>query len=354
MTARGRVFTVIGILLIASIAFYFITVRPSGDLLLVGTVDANEVIVSSRIPGMLETLLVQEGQRVTAGEVVGTIESDNLDAARQAAAATAAGARYKLLSSRDTERQTSGQTTSEVANAEAQLRVAQAALQQAQANDAHQQADTKRTEALAKQGVMSAQASDEAVTSLNAAQAAVDGARQNVSAAAASLKVAEANTAQAQAAAQNTAANREDMLNARALLDQARIQVDYSQVISPVTGVVEVRAARQGEVVSAGTPIVTVVDLTQTWVYAPLPETQADAVDLGDVLRVVMPSGETTHGKVIAKLVEADFATQRDVSRNKRDIKTVQLKLLIDNPGMRFVPGMTANVYVPKARLVKQ
>ena len=354
MTARGRVFTVIGILLIASVAFYFITVRPSGDLLLVGTVDANEVIVSSRIPGMLQTLLVQEGQRVTAGEVVGTIESDDLDAARQAAAATAAGARYKLFSSRDTERQTAGQTTSQVANAEAQLRVAQAALQQAQANYEHQQADTKRTEALAKQGVMSAQASDEAVTSLNAAQAAVDGARQNVSAAAASLKVAEANTAQAQAAAQNTAANREDMLNARALLDQARIQVDYSQVISPVTGVVEVRAARQGEVVSAGTPIVTVVDLTQTWVYAPLPETQADAVELGDVLRVVLPSGETTHGKVIAKLVEADFATQRDVSRNKRDIKTVQLKLLIDNPGMRFVPGMTANVYVPKARLVKQ
>jgi multidrug resistance efflux pump len=130
--------------------------------------------------------------------------------------------------------------------------------------------------------------------------------------------------------------------------------VDYAQVISPVTGVVDVRAARQGEVVAAGTPIVAVVDLSQTWVYAPLPETQADAVQLGDRLRVVMPSGATTYGKVIAKLAEADFATQRDVSRNKRDIKTVQIKLLIDNPGMRFVPGMTAKVYVPEGKLVKQ
>ena len=52
-------------------------------------------------------------------------------------------------------------------------------------------------------------------------------------------------------------------------------------------------AARQGEVVTVGEPIVTIMDLTQTWVYAPLPETQADAVQLGDSLRVVMPSGDT-------------------------------------------------------------
>jgi hypothetical protein len=71
-------------------------------------------------------------------------------------------------------------------------------------------------------------------------------------------------------------------------------------------------------------------------------------------LRVVMPSGATIQGKVISKAAEADFATQRDVNSRKRDIKTVQLKLLIDNPGEKFVPGMTAEVYIPKAKLVKQ
>ena len=70
--------------------------------------------------------------------------------------------------------------------------------------------------------------------------------------------------------------------------------------------------------------------------------------NLGDSLRVVMPSGATIQGKVIAKSAEADFATQRDVSRRKRDIKTIRLKLLIDNPGMRYVPGMLAEVYIPK------
>ena len=64
-----------------------------------------------------------------------------------------------------------------------------------------------------------------------------------------------------------------------------------------------------------------------------------------------MPNGGRVQGKVIAKSAEGDFATQRDVSRTKRDIKTIRLKVRIDNPGMRFVPGMTAEVLVPKAKL---
>ena len=354
MTARLRFLLLIGLLLIVSIGWYFYSVRISGDLQLIGIVDANEVIVSSRIPGQIQTLPVEEGQHVEAGQLIATIESDDLAALRTAADATAAGAKFKLRESRETQRQTAGQTSSQVLNAEAQLRVAQAALAQAQAQYEHQDADTRRTIVLAQQGVASAQARDLSVTSLHAAKAAVDGARDNVTAAQAALKVAVANTLQAKAAAQTTAATREQLRNAQALLDQAQVQLGYAQVLSPVSGIVEVRAARQGEVVSAGTPIVTVVDLTQTWIYAPLPETQSDSVQIGDTLRVVLPSGAAVEGKIIAKLVEGDFATQRDVSRNKRDIKTVQLKLLIDNPGMRYAPGMTAEVYIPKSRLVKR
>jgi multidrug resistance efflux pump len=225
---------------------------------------------------------------------------------------------------------------------------------QAQAQYEHQEADTRRTVALAAQGVMSAQARDEATTSLNAAKAAVDSAKESVAAAEGSVKLATANTIQAQAAAKTVNATRSDVHNAQAMLDQAQVQLDYASVLSPISGKVNVRAARQGEVVSPGTPIVTITDLTQTWVYAPLPETEADSVQVGDSLRVVMPSGATIQGKIIAKSAEADFATQRDVSRRKRDIKTVRLKLLIDNPEMRYVPGMTAEVFIPKDKLVSR
>jgi multidrug resistance efflux pump len=234
------------------------------------------------------------------------------------------------------------------------VKSAQAALLQAQAQYEHQKADTSRTVALANQGIMSEQSKDEQVTALQADQAAIDAARQNEVAAEASLRQARAHQLLTAVAVKTVDSTRDEVANARALAEQAKAEVGYSQVFSPVTGKVNVWATRQGEVVAAGAPIVTIMDLSQTWVYAPLPETQADRVSLGDSLRVVMPSGATLQGKVINKSAEADFATQRDVSTRKRDIKTVQLKLLIDNPGERFVPGMTAEVYIPKSKLVKQ
>ncbi len=354
MNARNRIFILLGVLFLFSVCWYFLTTNRSGDLQLIGTVDANEVVISSRIPGRIETLTVDEGDDVRAGELIATIQSDDLAAARNAAEATAISQKYLLQQTRDTERQVGGSTSNQVTNAEAQLRSAQAALVQAQAQEQHQNADTSRAVALAAQGVVSQQTRDEDVTSLHAAQAAVDSAKQNVAAAEASLKVAKANTIQAQAEAKTVAATRSEMQNAQALLNQAQVELGYSQIVSPIAGKVNVRAARQGEVVAAGTPIVTITDLTQTWVYAPLPETEADSVQLGDKLRVVMPSGATLQGKIIEKSAEADFATQRDVGRRKRDIETVRLKLLIDNPGMRYVPGMLAEVYIPKSKLVKQ
>jgi HlyD family secretion protein len=354
MKPRNRIFMIMAVLLVISLFFYFFSTSHASDLQLIGTVDANEVIVSSRIQGRIASLDVEEGQRVTTGQLVATIEADDLAAARNAAAANVASQRYKLAGSRDTAQQTEGDMASQVTAAEAQLRVARAALAEAQAQYAHQEADTTRAVALAKAGVTSEQTRDEMVTSLNAAKASVDSATESVAAAEATLKTAQANLLQTQAAAKTVAANGADVRNAQDQLDQAQVQLGYARVVSPVTGIVNVWAARQGEVVSATTPIVTVVDLSQTWVYAPLPETESDAVQLGDKLRVTMPSGATVWGKVIAKAAEADFATQRDVSRRKRDIKTVQLKLLIDNPGMRYVPGMIADVYVPKDKLVKE
>lgn len=355
MNARNRVFMILGLLAVGSLIWYLLTARTSGDLRLIGTVDANEVLVGAKISGRIQTLYVEEGQPVQAGQLIAVIESDDLAAARAAADATVASQEQKLNETTQTERQERGETSSATINAEAQVRAAQAALEQAKANLAKQQADTQRTVALAKQGIMSAQSGEEAKAALDADQAAVLSAEQNVLAAQAALRQSQAHELQAVAAARTVASTRDLVQNARALARQADVEVGYSKVYAPVTGKVDVWAARQGEVVSAGTPIVTIMDLSQTWVYAPLPETQADAAQVGDMLKVEMPSGATLQGKVIVKTVEADFATQRDINGGrKRDIKNVRLKLLIDNPGEKFVPGMTAEVYIPKNKLVKQ
>ena len=354
MSARNRVFLILGLLTVGSLIFYLLTTPRSSDLQLIGTVDANEVVVSSKIPGRIETLTVREGDPVKAGQVIAVIESQDLNAALKAAQATAASDKWKLSEAQETVRQNEGETTSATVSAQAQVRAAEATLAQAQAQYDHQQADTSRIVALAQQGIMSTQARDEAVTSLQAAEAAVNTAKGNLAAAQAALRQAKAHEILTQVSERNVAETRDAEANARALAEEAQVEEGYARIVAPVDGIVNVWAAREGEVVTAGTPIVTIMDLTQTWVYAPLPETQADGVKLDDSLRVVMPSGTTVWGKVIAKSAEGDFATQRDVSRMKRDIKTIQLKLLIPNSGERFVPGMTAEVYIPKAKLVKQ
>jgi multidrug resistance efflux pump len=354
VNARNKVFLIMALLTVGSLIWYLVTVRPTTDLQLIGTVDANEVLVSAKIAGRIQTLTVDEGQEVKAGQLIAVIESDDLQAARNAAEATVSSQKSKLNETVETERQTRGETTSQTANAEAQVQASKASLAQAQANLEHQNADTNRTVALAQQGIMSAQARDEAATSLQAYEAALETARHNLTAAEASLRQARAHELATAVAARTVDSTRGLVHNASALADQAKVQQGYSQVFAPVSGRVNVRATRQGEVVTAGATIVTIMDLTQTWVYAPLPETQADAVQLGDSLRIVMPSGAAIQGKIINKAAQADFATQRDVSARKRDIKTIQLKMLIDNPGERFVPGMTAEIYIPKSKLVKQ
>ncbi len=354
MNARNRVFFILGLLTVGSLIWYLVTAHRSGDLQLIGTVDANEVVVSSKIPGRIQTLTVEEGEPVKAGQLIATIESQDLRAQLAAAEASAAGAKWKLGEAQETEQENRGETGNATLASEAQVKAAQATLAQTEATLAHQKADTSRTVALANQGIMSPQSKDEAVTSLQADEAAVNTARGNLAAAEASLKQARAHELLTDVSARTVDEMRDTLRNAQAQADEARVEESYAQVVAPIDGRIDVWAARQGEVVAASTPIVTIMDLTQTWVYAPLPETQADSVQLGDMLRVVMPSGETVQGKVIAKLAEGDFATQRDVNRMKRDIKTIQIKLLIPNPGERFVPGMTAEVYIPKDRLVKQ
>src|ERR1700749_4285537 len=103
MKPRNRIFIIMGVLLVIALCWYFFSTKHTSDLQLIGTVDANEVIVSSRIQGRIGSMNVDEGQKVTAAQLVATIEAQHLAAARKAAAAAAKSAQHKLPGSRDIE-----------------------------------------------------------------------------------------------------------------------------------------------------------------------------------------------------------------------------------------------------------
>jgi multidrug resistance efflux pump len=213
------------------------------------------------------------------------------------------------------------------------------------------ESDSRRMIELAQQGVASDQDRVQAESNLKGQQATVQSLKDQVSASQADLNVALANTHQAHAAESTVRSTRAQLANAEAQLKEAEVRLGYTQVYAPLSGTVSVRAAREGEVLTAGQPIVTLVDLSDTWVRAAIPETESDHIGLGDTLRVRLPGGTMTSGKVFFKAAEADFATQRDVSRRKRDIRTIVLKVRLDNPKGAYVPGMTAEVLVSPEQL---
>lgn len=354
MSQRNTFAALLGVLLLLAAGYYFFSVDRSRDLVLIGTVDANQVLVGARITGRIEKLAVDEGSQVQAGDLIALLDARELSEQQRAAEAMLASYNARVQETQATERVAQGATASEVGTAEARAQAAQAQLREAQAELERVRSDYARTVQLAQQGVASQQERDRGDSALQAAQARTAAAQDQVRAGQAEVNAAKARTNQAQAAGKTVAATRAQAASAAAEKAQAETRLGYARVTSPVSGTVSLRVAREGEVVAAGAPIVTVVDLRDTWVRVAIPETHSAAIQLGDVLKVRLPSGETMDGRVMLKAAEAGYATQRDVSRRKRDIKTIGLKLSVANPGGRLTPGMTAEVLVPEAKLATQ
>jgi multidrug resistance efflux pump len=142
-------------------------------------------------------------------------------------------------------------------------------------------------------------------------------------------------------------ANRKQQAAAAAQQAKADVRLAYTEIHAPISGIVDVRAALAGEVVTPGQPIVTLVNPDDLWVRIDVEETYIDRVRVGDKLTVRLPSGDERQGTVFYRGVDAGYATQRDVSRTKRDIKTFELRLRVDNTDRRLAVGMTAYVVLP-------
>jgi multidrug resistance efflux pump len=351
MSARNKFLIVLAIILTIASGYYFFSTPAGKDLVLVGTVDANQIVVSPQIQGRILKLLVEEGTQVKQGDLIALLDPSELEAEERGAAATIASLRSKVSESEYTRQSTKGSTTGDVANSQARLAAARAQLAQAEATLTRVESDSRRTIGLAQAGVASDQDRVQAEMNLKAQEASVQALKDQVTAGQADLDSAIARTKQATAAQSTVESTRAQVDNAVALLKESEVRLGYTKIYAPVTGTVLVRAAREGEVVSAGQAIVTVVDFSDTWALAAIPETDSDHIGIGDTLRVRLPGGTVVPGKVFYKAAEADFATQRDVGRRKRDIRTIGLKVRLENSKGAYVPGMTAEVLVAPEQL---
>ena len=102
---------------------------------------------------------------------------------------------------------------------------------------------------------------------------------------------------------------------AGAQTSKAQVRLDYTEIHAPIPGTISVLAARQGEVVNIGQPIVSIVNPDDLWVRADVPETFLDRIRLGDRMPVRFPDGMVREGTIFYRGVDADYATQRDVTK---------------------------------------
>ena len=204
-----------------------------------------------------------------------------------------------------------------------------------------------RTRELYKQQLAPAQAMDEARTTYEAAQARMESMARQVDSARSALALARSNFEQVAVRRSQLQTSQHQLAAVGSQRDKADVRLGFTKVLAPIDGIVDVQPAREGEVVSSGQTLVTLINPDDLWVRADIEETYIDRVRIGDKLTVRLPSGEEREGTVFYRRADASFATQRDVSRTKRDIKTFETRLRVDNKDRRLAVGMTIYVLLP-------
>ncbi len=328
------------------VVYYRAVTRPR-PLILTGIVTTHDVFVSSQISGQIDQLLVKEGDTVKAGELVGVIEPKELRAQEAYYAHSERGAAAQVTQAESALKYQEAQTRDQIRQAEAALASTQAQQAEATANLEQARLDLQRAEGLFKDKIISSQSLDQARTTFEAAKAHVESLAKQVEAQSAAVALARSTAEEIAMRRSQLLAGRYQQAAAEAQKNTARIRLDYTEIRAPINGIVAEVAARQGEVVNPAQPILDIVNPDDLWVRADVEETYIDRIRLGDKLSVRLPSGNERTGTVFYRGVDADYATQRDVSRSKRDIKTFEIRLRVDNRDRRLWPGLTAYVTVP-------
>jgi HlyD family secretion protein len=288
-----------------------------------GNIEAHESVVSFKVQGRIVELPAQEGQYVKQGDLLARLDNDD----------------YRQQVSMD-------EATVGTREAELELAVAGSRVQEIQAAkqaliDAQADLDLKRTEfrrrqaLLAEQGV-SREDLDNAASNLKRAQATYERIKQTYD------QIVEGTRKE------EIAVRRANLALAREALQMSRVKLAYTVLSAPVSGVVLVRQTELGEVVSAGTPVVTIADIDHLWVRGYLNEPDLGRVRWGQSATVHTDTypDKAYQGRVSFISSQAEF-TPKSVETHKERVTLVyRIKIDLDNPNHELKPGMPADAVI--------
>ncbi len=317
----------IAIVLICAAAVAWFISRRTGDnggtVAVSGTIEVTEVEVSFKIPGRVRERLVDEGEQVKAGQIVARLDDEDL--------------RLELAQrERDTEVLGANLRELETGFRKEDIDRADAAVKRVKADAERLKADFARQETLYRREVISRRDYDAAKASFESSQAALREA------------VAQQELMHRGPRSEQIDAARARLAQAREALELARTRLGYTTLAAPMAGLVLAKHVEPGEQVTAGTPIVSMGDMVNTWMRAYIAETDLGRVKVGQKARVTSDTWPDRHyeGTVTFISPEAEF-TPKSVQTQKERVKLVyRIKITIPNPNMELKPGMPVDAKI--------
>ena len=346
---------------------------PDNVVILSGRIEGDDSAIAPKAAGLIQEVRFREGDTVKAGEIIATLDDRQIHARERQAQAAVLQAEAQLRSAQaqtpvlqDQLRQAQIETTQATTDASGRVHQAEAEVAAAQADLAQQQAafqiadfDRNAYTRLAKAGAVSERQGRQAVSTAETQQAAVDAARRKLDAAYGSLNVAKSSLANpsirtaASAAIQKQIIQQESQIaNAAADAQRARAQLAEAQadrqdltVRAPFDGTIVTRSAEPGEVVQAGTAIVTMLDLTKVYLRGFVPEGQIGKVRVGQPARVYLDSNPSKPLEAFVSRVDpqATFTPENTYFRDDRVKQVVGVKLQLKQALGYAKPGMPAD-----------
>jgi HlyD family secretion protein len=379
MRVRQRPFVIVAVLAlgVAGAAVWRLVLAPPamphGVIAVSGRIEGDDSAVAAKTTGRIRELRVREGDQVEAGQVIAVLDDEQVRAREQQAEAMVrqAEARVRLSQHqiavlneqlRQNEfgvDQARADAQGRVSEAEGRLAAAEAQLAQAEASynqakwDREAFARLFQKELVAEQEARRAQSSEEAQAAVVAAsRRQVEAARGSLTAARANLVNPDIRSSQVAAvqgqilqAQADIAAAQAEAERARAQLREARANRKDLNVIAPFEGTVATRTAEPGEVVMAGTPVITLVNLGEVYLRAFVPEGDIGRVRVGQPARVYLDSApaKPLEAHVMRVDPRASFTPENTYFREDRVKQVVGVKLRLRAADGFAKPGMPAD-----------
>ncbi len=376
---RGPLRALVAIVVLAAAAFAIWKVffsrppAPADVVALSGRIEGDDSAISPKVTGRIQEIRFREGDSVKAGQTIAILDDSQLRAREEQARAQVEQAEAQLRSARQQvsvldEQLTETQLQSEQSTVDAEGRVhqAEAELSAAEADLAQQEATLKLAlfdrdayTRLAKDGAVSDRQGRQAESTAASQEAVVAAARRRLEAAQASVKVARANLSNpairnAQAAAIRKQIAQQQAAIASSVADEARARAALREaqenrrdliVTAPFDGTIVTRTAEPGEVVQAGTAIVTMLDLSKVYLRGFVPEGQIGRVALNQPARVYLDSAPNKPIDAWVSRIDpqATFTPENTYFRDDRVKQVVGVKLQLKGATGFAKPGMPAD-----------